>query len=81
MWNGNDDRVKERLFGLSGSQGNHGENVIERYYYLDNLPSHAYMRALYKYPHAAFPYQTLIDENRRRGRNESEYGLHRHRHR
>jgi hypothetical protein len=75
MWNGNDDRIKERLFGLSGSQGNHGEDVKEYYYYLDNLPSHAYMRALYKYPHAAFPYQALIDENRRRGRSQSEYEL------
>jgi hypothetical protein len=75
MWNGNDDRIKERLFGLSGSQGNHGEDVKEYYFYLDNLPSHAYMRALYKYPHAAFPYQALIDENRRRGRNEPEYEL------
>jgi hypothetical protein len=75
MWNGNDDRIKERLFGLSGSQGNHGEDVKEYYYYLDNLPSHAYMRALYKYPHAAFPYQNLIDENHRRGRGQSEYEL------
>ena len=75
MWNGNDDRIKERLFGLSGSQGNHGEDVKEYYYYLDNLPSHAYMRALYKYPHATFPYQNLIDENRRRGRTQSEYEL------
>jgi len=75
MWNGNDDRIKERLFGLSGSQGNHGEDVKEYYYYLDNLPSHAYMRALYKYPHAAYPYRALIDENHRRGRSQSEYEL------
>jgi hypothetical protein len=75
MWNGNDDRIKERFFGLSGPQGNHGEDVKEYYYYLDNVPSHAYMRALYKYPHAAFPYQQLLDENRRRSREESEYEL------
>ncbi|HTU69189.1 MAG TPA: hypothetical protein VMF11_02620 [Candidatus Baltobacteraceae bacterium] len=75
MWNGNDDRLKERLFGLSGTQGNHGEDVKEYYYYLDNLPSHAYMRALYKYPHAAFPYRDLIDENGRRSRAQPEYEL------
>ena len=75
MWNENDDRLKERLFGLSGTQGNHGEDVKEYYFYLDNLPSHAYMRALYKYPHAAFPYQDLIETNRRRSRQESEYEL------
>ncbi|HEY5339845.1 MAG TPA: hypothetical protein VIK27_02370, partial [Candidatus Aquilonibacter sp.] len=75
MWNGNDDRLKERLFGLSGPQGNHGEDVKEYYYYLDNVPSHAYMRALYKYPHAAFPYQQLLDENRKRSRHDPEYEL------
>ena len=75
MWNGNDDRIKERLFGLSGTQGNHGEDVKEYYYYLDNVPSHAYMRALYKYPHAAFPYQDLLETNRRRGRAQPEYEL------
>ena len=75
MWNGNDDRIKERLFGLSGSQGNHGEDVKEYYFYLDNLPSHTYMRALYKYPHAAFPYEELINVNRGRSRFESEYEL------
>ena len=75
MWNGNDDRIKERFFGLGGNQGNHGEDVKEYYFYLDNLPSHAYMSALYKYPHAAFPYQDLINENRRRTRKDPEYEL------
>jgi hypothetical protein len=75
LWNGNDDRLKERFFGLSGPQGNHGEDVKEYYYYLDNVPSHAYMRALYKYPQAAFPYQQLLDENRRRTRAQPEYEL------
>jgi hypothetical protein len=75
LWNGNDDRIKERLFGVSGTQGNHGEDVKEYYYYLDNLPSHAYMRALYKYPQAAFPYQQLVEENRRRTRLDPEYEL------
>ncbi len=75
LWNENDDRLKERLFGLTGPQGNHGEDVKEYYYYLDNVPSHAYMRALYKYPHAAFPYQNLIDENHRRSRLDPEYEL------
>lgn len=75
MWNGNDDRIKERFFGLGGNQGNHGEDVKEYYYYLDNVPSHAYMSALYKYPQKAFPYQQLIDENRRRSRKDPEYEL------
>jgi hypothetical protein len=75
MWNGKDDRLKERLFGLTGPQGNHGEDVKEYYYYLDNLPSHAYMRALYKYPHAAFPYQQLIDVNAQRTRHDPEFEL------
>lgn len=75
MWNGKDDRLKERLFGLSGPQGNHGEDVKEYYYYLDNVPSHAYMRALYKYPQQAFPYRQLIEENARRGRQDPEYEL------
>ncbi len=75
MWNGADDRLKERFFGLTGNQGNHGEDVKEYYFFLDNVPSHCYMRALYKYPHAAFPYQQLLDENRRRGRLDPEYEL------
>jgi hypothetical protein len=75
FWNENDDRLKERLFGLSGPQGNHGEDVKEYYYYIDNVPSHAYMRALYKYPHRAFPYNDLIAENRRRTRLDPEYEL------
>src|SRR5271170_2953873 len=75
MWNGNDDRIKERLFGLSGSQGNHGEDVKEYYFYLDNLPSHAYMRYLYKYPQSAFPYDELVAVNRQRSRHDMEYEL------
>jgi hypothetical protein len=75
FWNGNDPIVKERLFGLSGPQGNHGEDVKELYYYLDNVPSHAYMRALYKYPHAAFPYADLVATNARRSRADPEYEL------
>ncbi|MBV8154629.1 MAG: glucosidase, partial [Candidatus Eremiobacteraeota bacterium] len=75
MWNGNDDRIKERFFGLSGTQGNHGEDVKEYYYYLDNLPSHAYMKALYKYPHHQFPYRRLLEENGRRSKQDSEFEL------
>jgi len=75
LWNGYDPILKERLFGLTGHQGNHGEDVKELYYYLDNTPTHSYMRMLYKYPHGAFPYQQLIDENRRRNREDSEYEL------
>jgi hypothetical protein len=75
FWNGNDPIIKERFFGLSGPQGNHGEDVKELYYYLDNVPSHAYMRALYKYPQAAFPYADLIATNARRTHEEPEYEL------
>jgi hypothetical protein len=75
FWNGADPFLKERLFGLSGPQGNHGENVKEQYYYLDNLPSHAYMRALYKYPQARFPYEELLRVNAARTRDEPEYEL------
>ncbi|HET6764797.1 MAG TPA: hypothetical protein VFH27_14025 [Longimicrobiaceae bacterium] len=75
LWNGRDGILKERLFGLTGKEGNHGEDAKELWYYLDNLPSHAYMRALYKYPQAAFPYQRLTDENARRGRDEPEFEL------
>ena len=75
LWNGADPILKERLFGLSGPEGNHGEDVKECYFYLDNLPSHAYMKYLYKYPQQAFPYAQLLEENRRRSRMEPEYEL------
>ncbi|HJX00942.1 MAG TPA: hypothetical protein VJ453_12310 [Terriglobales bacterium] len=75
MWNGQDPFLKERLFGLSGPEGNHGEDVKECYFYLDNTPTHSYMKALYKYPQAEFPYQQLIDENRRRTRLDPEFEL------
>ena len=75
LWNGCDPILKERLFGLTSPQGNHGEDVKEVYFYLDNTPTHSYMRMLYKYPQAAFPYQQLIDENDRRGRQDPEYEL------
>jgi hypothetical protein len=75
LWNGKDPILKERLFGLSNGQGNHGEDVKECYYYLDNVPSHAYMRYLYKYPQAAFPYEQLLEENRRRTAADLEYEL------
>src|SRR6266481_2577076 len=66
MWNGRDPSIKERMFGLTGNEGNHGEDVKEYWFYLDNTPTHSYMKVLYKYPQRAFPYQQLIDENRRR---------------
>ena len=75
LWNGNDPIVKERLFGLTNSEGNHGEDVKEYYYYLDNTPTHSYMKYLYKYPQRAFPYSDLVETNRRRGRTEQEYEL------
>ena len=75
MWNGQDPILKERLFGLTGSEGNHGEDVKEYYFYLDSTPTHSYMRWLYKYPQRAFPYADLVDENRRRGRGVGEYEL------
>ena len=75
LWNGRDPILKERLFGLSGPQGNHGEDVKEVYFYLDSTPTHSYMRMLYTYPQAAFPYQLLIDENARRGREKPEFEL------
>jgi hypothetical protein len=75
FWNGADPILKERFFGLSGPQGNHGEDVKEAWFYLDNLPSHAYMKALYKYPQRAFPYEELVVENARRGRDQGEYEL------
>ena len=75
LWNGKDPILKERLFGLTNSEGNHGEDVKEYYFYLDSTPTHSYMKYLYKYPQAAFPYADLVDTNRRRTRNESEYEL------
>lgn len=75
LWNGKDPILKERLFGLTGEQGNHGEDVKEYYFYLDNTPSHAYMKYLYKYPQATFPYEQLVTENGRRSRNDSEFEL------
>src|SRR6058998_3125007 len=75
VWNGKDPILKERLFGLTNSEGNHGEDVKEYYFYLDNTPSHAYMKYLYKYPQAAYPYDDLVETNRRRSRKEFEYEL------
>jgi hypothetical protein len=75
LWNGRDPILKERLFGLTNSEGNHGEDVKELYYYLDGTPTHSYMRMLYKYPQTAFPYASLVEENRRRGKNEPEFEL------
>ncbi len=75
LYNGNDSIVKERLFGLTNGQGNHGEDVKEYYFYLDNVPSHAYMKMLYRYPHAAFPYERLVSENARRTKAEPEFEL------
>src|SRR6201982_480061 len=75
MWNGRDAILKERLFGLNGHEGNHGEDVKEQYFYLDSTPTHSYMRMLYKYPHAAFPYTQLVEENRRRGKDQPEFEL------
>jgi hypothetical protein len=75
LWNGKDPILKERLFGLTGSQGNHGEDVKEYYFYLDSTPTHSYMKGLYKYPQAAYPYAWLVEENGRRGRRDSEFEL------
>jgi len=75
LWNGADPILKERLFGLTGPEGNHGEDVKEHYFYLDSTPTHSYMRALYKYPQRAFPYRALVEENRRRGKTEPEFEL------
>ncbi len=75
LWNGQDPILKERLFGLTGPEGNHGEDVKECYYYLDSTPTHSYMKALYKYPQAAYPYARLVEENRRRGKHEPEFEL------
>ncbi|HET9963338.1 MAG TPA: glucosidase [Nitrospiraceae bacterium] len=75
LWNGRDPILKERLFGLTGNEGNHGEDVKEYWFYLDSTPTHSYMKCLYKYPQAAFPYAQLVEENRRRGRGEPEFEL------
>ena len=75
LWNGNDPIIKERLFGLSNSEGNHGEDVKEYYFYLDSTPTHSYMKYLYKYPHKAYPYDDIVTTNRFRSRNEPEYEL------
>jgi hypothetical protein len=75
LWNGKDPILKERLFGLTNSEGNHGEDVKEYYFYLDSTPTHSYMKYLYKYPQAAYPYLDLIETNRRRNRGDLEYEL------
>jgi hypothetical protein len=75
LWNGKDPILKERLFGLTGPEGNHGEDVKEEYFFLDCTPTHSYMKALYKYPQCEFPYKWLVDENHRRTRNDPEFEL------
>src|SRR5579864_5622493 len=75
LWNEADPILKERLFGLTNSEGNHGEDVKEYYFFLDNTPTHSYMKALYKYPQRAFPYTDLVSTNRNRGRHDFEYEL------
>src|SRR5947199_958640 len=75
LWNGKDPILKERLFGLTNSEANHGEDVKEYYFYLDSTPTHSYMKYLYKYPQAAYPYGDLIQQNKQRGRNYFEYEL------
>ena len=75
LWNERDPILKERLFGLTGNEGNHGEDVKEYYFYLDNTPTHSYMKYLYKYPQAEFPYAQLVEENRRRGKEQAEFEL------
>ncbi|MCW5556904.1 MAG: glucosidase, partial [Verrucomicrobiae bacterium] len=75
LWNRQDPILKERLFGLTNTEGNHGEDVKEEYFYLDATPTSSYARALYKYPQAAFPYEVLVAENRRRGRLDPEFEL------
>lgn len=75
LWNGKDPILKERLFGLGNSEGNHGEDVKELYYYLDNIPTHYYMEYLYKYPQQAYPYNDLVEENRRRSKQDPEYEI------
>src|SRR6266571_5367236 len=75
LWNGRDPILKERLFGLTGPEGNHGEDVKECYFYLDGTPTHSCMRMLYKYPQVEYPYARLVEENRRRDRTEREFEL------
>ena len=75
LWNGRDPILKERAFGLTGNQGNHGEDVKEYYFYLDATPSHSYLRYLYKYPQAEYPYARLVEENARRSRNDPPFSL------
>jgi len=75
LWNGRDPILKERLFGLTGNEGNHGEDVKEYYFYLDSTPTHSYMKFLYKYPQAEFPYTWLVEENRRRSKKDFEFEL------
>ena len=75
FWNGQDPILKERLFGLTGPEGNHGEDVKECYFYLDSTPTHSYLKAQYKYPQRAFPYRWLVEENRRRGKEQREFEL------
>jgi hypothetical protein len=75
LWNERDPILKERLFGLTGNEGNHGEDVKEYYFYLDNTPTHSYMKYLYKYPQAEFPYEKLVSENRQRSKQQPEYEL------
>src|SRR5450432_1190565 len=75
LWNEKDPILKERLFGLTGNEGNHGEDVKEYYYYLDSTPAHSYMKMLYKYPQQDYPYQRLIDENKRRSKTDPEFEL------
>ncbi len=76
LWNGRDPILKERLFGLTGPEGNHGEDVKEDYYYLDSSPTHSYLKGLYKYPQAEYPYAWLVEENARRGKDVGEFELH-----
>ena len=75
LWNGRDPILKERLFGLTNGEGNHGEDVKELYYYLDATPTHSYLKMLYKYPQAEFPYTRLVEESRRRGQDQPEFEL------
>jgi hypothetical protein len=75
LWNGRDPILKERLFGLTNSEGNHGEDVKEYYFYLDSTPTHSYMKYLYKYPQAAYPYEQIIEANRTRDKQAAEYEL------
>src|SRR5262247_2165110 len=75
FWNGKDPIIKERMFGLNNREGNHGEDVKEYYFYLDNTPTHSYMKYLYKYPQGEYPYDQLLEENRRRSRLKMEYEL------